>query len=144
VQLNHLQHLINKKRKNMKKTIFMDKYPVYSLELLKTEVELATVPEIIEYFKTKIENHPIARFIAIFDHYSHTTNLDGDIMEGLQDAQNIIFCFGTAIPNTKILAARPRSIGVSEFEDKFIIDFLEAPKEELHNLMENWAKGLKK
>ena len=127
----------------MKKTIFMDKYPVYSLELLKTEVEVKNVPEIIEYFKAKIEAHPIATFIAIFDHYSHTKGLNGPIMEGMKDAQNIIFCFGPAIPNTKILAARPRSIGVSELEDRFVIDFIEAPKEQLHDLMESWAKNLK-
>ena len=127
----------------MKKTIFMDKYPVYSLELLKTEVEVKNVPEIAEYFKTKIEAHPIAKFIAIFDHYTHTKSLDGPMLDGLQDAQNIIFCFGPAIPSTKILAARPRSIGVCELEDRFVIDFLEAPKEQLHDLMESWAKALK-
>ena len=127
----------------MKKTIFMDKYPVYSLELLKTEVKQQNVPEIIEYYKAKIEAHPIAKFIAVFDHYAHTTSLDGPIMEGMKDAQNVIFCFGPAIPNTKILAARPRSIGISELEDRFIIDFIEAPKEQLHELMESWAKDLK-
>ncbi|MEA3512587.1 MAG: hypothetical protein U9R37_03200 [Campylobacterota bacterium] len=127
----------------MKKTILMDKYPVFSLELLKSEVEVKNIPEIIEYYKAKIEAHPIAKFIAVFDHYTHTSSLNGPIMEGIIDAQNIIFCFGPAIPNTKILAARPRSIGICEFEDKFVIDFLEAPKEELHELMENWAKQLK-
>ncbi len=127
----------------MKKEIFMDKYPVYSLELLKTEVKQQNVPELLEYFKAKIEAHPIARFIAIFDHYAHTTALDGPIMEGMKDAQNVIFCFGPAIPNTKILAARPRSIGISELEDRFVIDFIEAPKEQLHDLMESWAKDLK-
>ena len=127
----------------MKKTIFMDKYPVYSLELLKTEVNVENIPQILEYFKTKIDTHPIAQFIATFDHYTHTKSLDGPMIEGLQDAQNIIFCFGQAIPNTKILAARPRSIGVCEFEDRFVIDFLEAPKEQLHDLMESWAKALK-
>ena len=127
----------------MKRSIFMDKYPIYSLEILKSEMELNSTDEIMEYFKNKIENHPIAKFIAIFDHYDHTKSLEGDMVEGLNDAKNIIFCFGTAIPNTKILAARPRSIGVCEFEDRFIIDFLEAPKEQMHDVMESWAKGLK-
>ncbi len=127
----------------MKKTILMDKYPVYTLELEKSEVSQKTVSEILEYFKAKIEAHPIAQFIAIFDHYTHTKNLDGEIMEAMLDAQNIVFCFGSMIPNTKILAVRPRSIGVAEFEDKFVIEFLEAPKEQLHELMETWAKGLK-
>ena len=128
----------------MKKTIFMDKYPVYSLELSKNEVNVKNTQEVVDYFKEKIENHPIAKFIAVFDHYTHTKNLGGEIMDGLIDAQNVVFCFGAAIPNTKMLAARPRSIGVCEFEDKFIIDFIEAPKEDLHKVMENWAKALKK
>jgi len=121
----------------------MDKYPVYSIELAKSEMRVATTKEVIEYFKEKIQNHPIAQFIAVFDHYSHTKNLGGSIMNGLLDAQNVIFCFGQAIPDTKILAARPRSIGVCEFEDKFVIDFIEPPREELYKIMEEWTKGLK-
>ena len=128
----------------MKKTMFMDKYPVFSLELTKDEASVKNTQEVVSYFKEKIENHSIAKFIAVFDHYTHTKNLEGEILEGLIDAQNVVFCFGAAIPNTKILAARPRSIGICEFEDKFVIDFIEAPKEELHNLMESWAKALKK
>lgn len=126
----------------MKKTVFMDKYPVYTLSLKKSEVKYTNVLEIVNYFKAKIEVHPVAKFIAVFDHYTHTKSLNGEIMEGLRDAQNIIFCFGQAIPNTKILAVRPRSIGICELEDSFIIEFIEAPKEEMHALMETWAKGL--
>jgi len=127
----------------MKKTVFMDKYPIHSLELQKSEINFSNTDEVVDYFKKKIENHPIARFITIFEHYFHTKELGGEIMDGLIDAKNIIFCFGQAIPNTKILALRPRSIAVCEFEDKFVIDFLEAPKEEMHQLMQGWAKELK-
>ncbi len=127
----------------MKKTIFMDKYPVYTLELLKSEVKQKNVPEIVAYFKEKIEAHKVAALIAVFDHYTHTKSLNGPINPEIKDAQNVVFCFGPAIPNTKILAARPRSIGICELEDKFIIEFIEAPKEELHDLMESWAKSLK-
>jgi len=126
----------------MIKTVFMDKYPVYTLSLQKSEVKYTNVSEIVNYFKAKIEAHPVAKFIAVFDHYAHTKSMNGDIMEGLKDAQNIIFCFGQAIPNTKILAVRPRSIGICELEDSFIIEFIEAPKEEMHALMETWAKEL--
>ena len=128
----------------MKKTIFMDKYPIYSLVLEKSEIKQQNVQEIIEYFKCKIDEHPIAKFIAIFDHYTHTKEIDGEIDESILDAQNIVFCFGSAIPSTKILAVRPRSIGVAELKDKFVIEFLEAPKEQMHDLMESWAKSLKK
>jgi len=127
----------------MKKTMFMDKYPVYTLELLKTEVKQTNVAQIVEYFKELIEAHPVAANIAVFDHYSHTKSLDGEINPDILDAQNVIFCFGPAIPNTKILAARPRSIGICELKDSFVIEFIEAPKEQLHDLMESWAKNLK-
>lgn len=121
----------------------MEKYPVYSLELLKSEMSISTTKEVVDHLKDKIEKHPIAKFIATFDHYLHTKELGGAMVEGLKDAQNIVFCFGQAIPSTKILAVRPRSIGVCEFEDKIVIDFLEAPKEELHKVMEKWVKELK-
>ena len=126
----------------MKKTKFMDKYPVYSLELQKSNIKQTNIVEIIEYFKAKIQAHPIAKFIAVFDHYAHTKELNGEINPSIIDAQNLIFCFGPAIPNTKILAVRPRSIGIAELEDKFVIEFIEAPKEQIHQIMEEWAKGL--
>ncbi|SHO81377.1 hypothetical protein MNB_SV-15-943 [hydrothermal vent metagenome] len=128
----------------MKKTIFMDKYPIHSFEVLKSEINQKSVDELVEYFRDKIEAHPIAHNIAIFDHYEHTTNIKGDINPDIKDAKNIIFCFGQAIPNSKILAIRPRSIGVCELEDKFIIDFLEAPKEKIQEIMTQWTKELKK
>ncbi len=127
----------------MKKTVFMDRYPVCSIEFLKSEMRFSNTREVVEYFKAKIHNHPVAEFIAVFDHYSHTKRLDGPIMDGLLNAQNIVFCFGQAIPATKILAVRPRSIGICEFEDKIVIDFMEPPKEELNIVMEDWTKGLK-
>lgn len=128
----------------MKKSIFMQKYPVYSLELSKNEIRVSSADEAVEYFKEKILSHPVAEFITVFDHYLHTKKLGGEMVDGLLDAKNIVFCFGQAIPNTKILATRPRSIGICEFEDKIVIDFLEAPKEELHAVMEEWVKKLKR
>ncbi len=127
----------------MKKSILMEKYPVYTLELQKSEVKQTNVTQIVEYFKEKIENHKIAKFVGIFDHYTHTADMNGPINPAIKDAQNILFCFGPAIPNTQILAVRPRSIGICELEDRFTIDFLEAPKEQLHELMETWAKDLR-
>lgn len=127
----------------MKKTIFMDKYPVYTLELLKSEVKQINTDEIVEYFVNKIEDHPIAVNISVFDHFSHTKKLGGEIESSIINAKNVVFCFGAAIPSTKILAARPRSIGIAEFEDKFVVEFIEAPNEKLHDVMESWTKALK-
>ncbi|NCD11737.1 MAG: hypothetical protein EOL93_04230 [Epsilonproteobacteria bacterium] len=126
----------------MKKTILMDKYPVFNLTIDKNECKYESMSAIMEDLCAKIEAHPIAKFIAIFDHYAHTKNMNGEIAPEILDAKNIVFCFGAAIPNSKILAVRPRSIGLCETKDQFIIDFLEAPKEELHALMETWAKSL--
>ena len=126
----------------MKKTIFMDKYPVYTLEILKNETTLKNVNEILAYYKAKIDEHKIATFIALFDHFSHTKSLEGEINPDIKDAKNIVFCFGAALPNTKILAARPRSIGVAELENSFAIEFIEAPNEKLHDVMEAWSKDI--
>jgi hypothetical protein len=127
----------------MKKTIFMDKYPVFSLEISKNETTFTSVTEIITYLQNLVEAHPVATFIAIFDHYAHTSAMtDGVIAPEIKDAKNLIFCFGKQLPSTKILAVRPRSIGVSELENSFVIDFLEVPNEQLHETTEKWAKSI--
>ena len=120
----------------------MDKYPIFTLEIQKNETTLKNTDEILAYFKAKVDAHPIATFIALFDHYSHTQALEGEINPEIKDAKNIVFCFGAAIPNTKILAARPRSIGIAELEDSFVIEFIEAPNEKLHDVMEMWTKDI--
>jgi len=129
----------------MTKSIFMEKYPVFSLEIKKEETSYKSVNEIIDYLKSLIENHPIATFISTFDHYTHTSSLeDGELLDGLQDAKNLIFCFGKQVPTTKILAVRPRSIAVSQVNDSFMIDFLEVPNEQLQTLVEKWISSLLK
>ncbi len=126
----------------MTKTNFMDKYPVYSLEISKSETNFTNVRQIIEHLHKTIESHPVAQYIATFDHYTHTAGMNGEIAESIKDAQNIIFCFGKAIPNTQILAVRPRSIGVCELENSFALEFLEAPKPDINKAMEGWALSI--
>jgi hypothetical protein len=69
----------------MTKTIFMEKYPVYSLEIPKDETTCKDVDDIISRLKAKIDEHKIATFIGIFDHYSHTKNLGGEINPNIKD-----------------------------------------------------------
>ena len=127
----------------MQKTIFMDKYPIFSLEIKKDETTYKNVDEVIGYLKSLVEKHPVATYIAIFDHYGHTPSMEaGVINDDIKDAKNLIFCFGKQLPSTKILAVRPRSIGVSELENSFVIDFLEVPNEQLHAVTEDWAKSV--
>ena len=128
----------------MTKSNLMDKYPVYSLSIPKTETNFKNIDEIIEQLKSFIEAHPVAIYISTFDHYAHTKSLGekGKMLQGLQGAKNLIFCFGKEIPNTQILAVRPRTISVSELENSFSIDFLEVPNEQLQVLVEKWVKSL--
>jgi len=128
----------------MTKTIFMEKYPVFSLHIDKDETKFKNANEIVEHFKQLIQNHPIAQLIAIFDHYEHTASIqDHVIAPEIKDAKNVIFCFGKQLPNAKILAVRPRSIGICEFEDSFEISFLEVPNEQLHAVTEEWTNSVK-
>lgn len=128
----------------MTKSILLDKYPIYSIEIAKNNITKDSMENIVEFFKEKISSHPIAKFIALFDHYEHTTSINGEINPTIKAAQNLIFCFGAAIPNTKILAARPRSIAIAELENSFIIEFMQAPIDPLQITMESWVKELVK
>ena len=123
----------------------MDKYPLLSLDIAKNNATFKNVPEILEYFKAKIENDAIAKFIGIFNHYEHTQSLEsGSIEQNIIDAQNIVFCFGQKIPNALILAVRPRSIAIAEYADKFTVSFMEAPMVPMTDKMESWVKELSK
>jgi len=128
----------------VKKSILQDKYPVFALELNKSETDFKTADEIIDHLKARIEDHTAARFIAVFDHYAHTESLeDGEISTDILDAKNIVFCFGIALPTASVMAVRPRSIGVTEMADTFVINFLEAPMPVANTAMENWAMALR-
>lgn len=123
--------------------LFKEKYPIFTLEIQKNETSYSSIDEIFEYLKQKIEAHPIATFISIFDHLSHTKQFaDAQIADGILDAKNLIFCFGKEIPTSKIMAVRPRSIGICEFGDHFDISILEVPNEMLHKVVEDWIKSI--
>jgi hypothetical protein len=128
----------------MQQMILQEKYPVFVLDVYKDETHYKTTDEIIKFFKEKINSHPVCKYIGEFDHFSHTKNLpNGEIAKGIKDCKIIIFCFGNKILNGKITAVRPRSIGVTEFEDKFEIAFLEAPALIANDVMEGWVKDIK-
>jgi hypothetical protein len=129
----------------MKQSIFQEKYPVFTLELDRSETLFRNVDEIIEYLKRCVEEHPAARFIAVFDHYGHTRSLpDGEIGGGILDAKNLVFCFGMKLPNPQVLAVRPRSIGVAETHTGFVVTFMEAPMPPANAAMEQWVRSLVK
>lgn len=57
-------------------------------------------------------------------------------------AGNVVFCFGTALSKAAMLFIRPHSIGVAEYDRRFVISFLEAPMPMANEAMESWAKSI--
>jgi hypothetical protein len=47
------------------------------------------------------------------------------------------------LPDAKMLAVRPRSIGVADLGDIFEVSFLEVPNEALQQVSEDWVKSIK-
>ncbi|MDP2783420.1 MAG: hypothetical protein Q8O38_02315 [Sulfurimicrobium sp.] len=127
----------------MKQTLLQEKYPVFVAEIGKNETACQSVDELVAYFKAKIAENPKVQFIGVFDHYAHTKNIGGEIAPDIQGAVNVIFCFGFALPNPQVLAVRPRSIGVADLGDKFVVSFLEAPMKPANEAMEAWVIGLR-
>jgi hypothetical protein len=116
----------------MTRSILLDTHPMYAMKILKTEAKVSNTAQIIEHFKLKIEENPEAVFITVFDHYAHTKSLDGNILDGVLDAKNLLFCFGHSIKNIEILAFRPKSIAICELQDSFVLEFLETPRPEVN------------
>lgn len=126
----------------MQQTTFKDKYPIFQLELNKNECAFDSVESIIAHLHAKVEEHAKAVNIAIFDHYKHTQNIDGDINPEIKAAQNLILCFGMQLPSAEPVAVRPRSIGVTDLGNRFVINFMEAPNPVANETMEAWVKAL--
>lgn len=128
----------------MKKSMLNEKYPVCVLEITKSECGYSTVEELTEYFKARIAENPKVKFIGVFDHYAHTSSIGGEINPAIVGAVDVLFCFGFALPNPQILALRPRSIGIADMGEHFVVSFMEAPMQPANLAMESWALGLRK
>lgn len=127
----------------MKQTLLQEKYPVFVAEIAKSETACKNVDEIVAYLKDKIAGNPKVQFIGVFDHYAHTTRIQGEINPAIKAAVDVIFCFGIALPNPQVLAVRPRSIGIADMGDTFVVSFMEAPMKPANDAMEAWVKGLR-
>lgn len=125
----------------MTQSVFMEKYPIFTLEALKSESLFISVDEIIENLKAQIAADPVAAYIADFDHYAHTDGLGGEINPAIRAAKMVVFCFGQKLPNPQMMAARPRSIGVADMGESFVFTFLEAPMSAINVTMEQWVKN---
>lgn len=128
----------------MKQTLLQEKYPIYVAEIDKRETPYPSVEALVAYYRERIADNPKVQFIGVFDHFAHTTRIGGPIMDGMVAAVDVIFCFGFAIPNPQMLAVRPRSIGIADLGDKFVISFMEAPMQPANQAMEAWTRALRK
>lgn len=126
----------------METALHLEQNPIHSLTLVKKELRYDSMAQMVEYFKEKITTYPMAHFIAAFDHYTKKKALDGIMMKGLENAKNIVFCFKNAIPSTTMAAVRQLSIGICEFEDRFVIEFSDTANEAFYAEIEVWAKEL--
>lgn len=126
----------------MKQSVFMAKYPVFSLEIGKSETSKTSIDQLVDYFVGKINGHGKATMIAVFDHYAHTKSLGGEIAPEIQAAKNVVFCFGMVLPNAEMMAVRPRSIALVDLGDRFLVTFMEAPMPKANETMVAWAKDL--
>ncbi len=127
----------------MKQITVLEKYPVFTTKIAKEDTQHQNVDSILAYLKSQIEAHPIATYIGEFDHYAHTTSLEvGEVANEIKAAKNIICCFGKVLPKAEVLAVRPRSIGVAELEDGFVVSFMEAPNPDANKAMQSWVEGI--
>jgi hypothetical protein len=127
----------------MKQTLSNEPYPLFVLRLERDEIRFPDIDAICDYFRACIDAHRCAQFIAVFDHHAHTCALpDGEVASEILAAKNVLFCFGLALPSPDVLGLRPRSIGVAELADQFVVSFMEAPMPVANAAMEDWALGL--
>jgi hypothetical protein len=125
----------------LKQQLFMEKYPIFTLELPKNECRYSDTDQIMEYLKEQIVANPVAAFIGEFDHYAHTKSIGGEINPDIKTAKMVVFCFGQKLPKPEMMAARPRSISVCDMGESFVFTFLEAPMPAINEIIEGWIKA---
>lgn len=128
----------------MKQTLLQEKYPIFVAEIAKDETDCQDVAAVAAYLRDRIAANEKVSFIDLFDHYAHTMAIGGEIAPDIKAAVNVVFCFGVALPKPQVLAVRPRSIGVADMGDRFVVSFLEAPMQFANDTMESWVKGLRR
>lgn len=127
----------------MKQLHFQEKYPITVVEVRKSETRFDSVQAIAEYLRRCIAETPRVTYIGAFDHLAHTRAIGGEVAPQIQAAVNVLFCFGHALPNPQVLAVRPRSIGIADMGDRFVVSFMDAPMKPANDAMQAWALGLR-
>lgn len=127
----------------MKQLHFQEKYPVTIVDVSKSETRFRDVEEIAEYFRSCIADTPLTRYIGTFDHYGHTVEIGGEIDPAIRAATNVLFCFGYTLASPNVLSVRPRSIGIADMGEHFVVSFMDAPMKPANDAMQSWALSLR-
>jgi hypothetical protein len=127
----------------MKQLHFQQKYPITVVDIAKTETPFGSVQAIADWLRERIIQTPRVQYIGTFDNFAHTRAIGGEIAPEIQAATNVIFCFGHALPNAEVLAVRPRSIGIADLGDHFVVSFMDAPMKPANDAMLSWALALR-
>lgn len=127
----------------MRQIALMEKYPVFVFEVAKAETTFASVDAVVDHLRSCIAANDRVAFISVFDHLEHTRRIGGDVNPAIVAAKNVVFCFGFALPNPTVMAVRPRSIGVCDTGDSFVVSFLEAPMQPANDAMEGWVRAIR-
>lgn len=126
----------------MNRKQFKEIYSIYETTYSKQDLKHQSLDEIVNDLTQQILEHPVIAYIGLFDQYQQTQHVGGEINEAIKAAKNIIFCFGMELPTPEVLAVRPRSFGVCETEDSYIINFMEAPNAQANETMVQMVEAL--
>lgn len=129
----------------MNKIQLLDKYPVLVEEIAKTNTDCATVDAVVARLRDRVQAHPGASEIGVFDHLAHVqAQPEGKVADEIRGSKHLIFCLSTAILNALIAAVRPRAVSVVETDDRFVISWLEALVEGPNQVITGWVEALGK
>lgn len=115
----------------MKQLHCEDKYPMTVMEIAKSDTTHQSLASIADYYRNCIVKTPAASYIGTFDHFGHTL------------ATNVLFCFGVTSPSPQVLAVCPRSIGIADLGDHFLISFMNADPDPCNHAMQAWTIALR-
>lgn len=121
----------------------LNRYPILTEEIAKADTALRNVDEILDHLRQRVVSDESTVFLGVFDHYGHTVRLGGQLHPEVQDAKEIMFCFGPALPDVELLPLRPRAISVADLGNRFVVSFLEGPSEDGNRTLAAWIDELR-